>query len=158
MNDAIFRNWNNVVTEEDDVYVLGDLMLGNNETGFWFLKRLRGRIHIILGNHDTDTRAQLYHKCYNVVEVIYATILKYGKYRFYLSHYPTLCMHYDNRPPQKDLINLFGHTHQQTCFFKDGVTDVENCRMYNVGVDAHECAPISIENVIKDLEKAYEST
>ena len=53
MNNAIFRNWNSIVTEEDDVYVLGDLMLNNNEGGIWLIKRLRGRIHIILGNHDT---------------------------------------------------------------------------------------------------------
>lgn len=157
MNNAIFRNWNRIVTEDDDVYVLGDLMLNNNEGGLWFIKRLRGRIHIILGNHDTDTRELLYRECYNVVEIVYATIVKYGKYRFYLSHYPTLCMHGDDRPPKKDLVNLFGHTHQQHCFFRDEKTGVENYRMYNVGVDAHACTPVSIEDVIADLETAYET-
>ena len=28
MNEAIIRNWNEVVDEDDDVYILGDLVMG----------------------------------------------------------------------------------------------------------------------------------
>ena len=155
MNDAIFQNWNSLVKADDDVYLLGDLMLKNDVGGIWLLKRLRGRIHIILGNHDTDNRVKLYEECYNVVDIVYAMILTYNGYRFYLSHYPTLCTHVDHRPPKKDLVNLFGHTHQKDCFFRDEKTGIVNYRMYNVGVDAHNCFPVSVDEVIADLEEAY---
>ena len=30
-DEAIIRNWNSVVDYDDDIYVLGDLMLGDND-------------------------------------------------------------------------------------------------------------------------------
>ena len=60
MNMAVVSNWNSVVTNEDDVYILGDLMLGDNEAGISLLKMLNGKLHIILGNHDTESRRELY--------------------------------------------------------------------------------------------------
>ena len=83
MNDAIIKNWNNTVDIEDDVYVLGDLMLGDNELGIKMIKQLKGKIHIILGNHDTASRKALYENCHNVVEVKYADVIKYNGYSFY---------------------------------------------------------------------------
>ena len=35
-------------------------MLGDNAEGMNILKQLNGIIHIILGNHDTDSRIALY--------------------------------------------------------------------------------------------------
>lgn len=148
MNRAIIKNHNEVVSEDDDVYVLGDLMLNDNEGGLWFIKRLRGRIHIILGNHDTDTRERLYCECYNVVEIVYATIVKYGKYHFYLSHYPTLTSNFDIEKPLKQrLINLCGHSHTT-----DRWADWDKGFIYHCELDAHECKPVLLDDIIEELK------
>ena len=90
-DEAIIRNWNAVVGEDDDVYMLGDLMLGNTEHGLECLRRLNGRLHIIRGNHDTDTRWDLYFELPNVVDLCgWSDLIRYRKYHFYLSHFPTL--------------------------------------------------------------------
>ena len=69
-DNTIIENWNNIVTEDDDIYVLGDLMLGDKEYGLNCLKRLRGKIHIVVGNHDTTNKIDLYStKLNNVVEI-----------------------------------------------------------------------------------------
>ena len=34
----IIKRWNEVITAEDDVYILGDLMLGDNAEGMNILK------------------------------------------------------------------------------------------------------------------------
>ena len=53
---AIIEKWNSMIDPCDEVYHLGDIMLGDNEYGIKCLEQLNGRIHIIIGNHDTDTR------------------------------------------------------------------------------------------------------
>ncbi len=49
MNECIADNWNDLVGDNDIVYHLGDVFLGE---GWRILKRLKGKKHLILGNHD----------------------------------------------------------------------------------------------------------
>lgn len=80
MNETIVKNWNDLITAEDDVYILGDCMLNNNAEGMNLLESLNGRLHIITGNHDTNMRIKLYATAKNVVSIdTYATMLKYKK-------------------------------------------------------------------------------
>ena len=52
MNETIVETWNRTVDDDDDIYILGDVMLGSPDN-IHYVERLRGRIHIVLGNHDT---------------------------------------------------------------------------------------------------------
>lgn len=151
-SQAIVGNHNSMVADNDDVYVLGDLMLGDNEYGLQMIKSLKGKLHIILGNHDTDTRIKLYEQLPNVVEITYAKVIKIGKQHYYLSHYPTICSNYDDKPYHNHMINLFGHTHQKGNFYWLDEYE-ENPFMYHVGVDSHGCCPVSAEQVNKDIHK-----
>lgn len=147
MNEEIISRHNEVVNPDDDVYVLGDLMLGNDEIGLSYIKKLKGNLHVVRGNHDTDTRMDLYNKCYNIVEVSEGQFFKYNKYRFYLNHFPTYTSNLEKGEPlTRHLINLYGHTHQKTNFFNDIPF------MYHVGVDSHNCYPVSIDEIILDIQ------
>ena len=146
MNETIIKNWNDVIQPDDVVYHLGDVMLNDNDGGLKILKNLKGKIHIIIGNHDTDSRIELYKNCYNVVEVVYATRIKYKGKSFYLSHYPTLTSNLQTNP-DKTIYNLFGHTHSTDKFYED------QFYMYNVACDAHNCTPVSIDQIIEDIQK-----
>lgn len=147
---AIIQNWNNLITYEDDVYILGDLMLGDNDTGFHKLQQLNGKLHILYGNHDTDSRIELYNKLYSAVEILgYSNILKYGKYHFYLSHYPTLTSNYDeDKPLNRKTINICGHCHS-----KDKFKDMDKGLIYHVELDAHDNKPVSIETILEDIRR-----
>lgn len=151
MNAAVVRNWNNIIIDEDEVYVLGDLMLVDNAKATTLFTSLKGKIHIILGNHDTDARIEIYQNLPNVVEVVYATTLKWNGYHFYLSHYPTITSNfYENEKDLKHrLINLYGHTHQKTNFYD---LTISPC-IYHVGLDSHNCTPVSIEQIIQDISQ-----
>lgn len=153
MNNKIIENWNTTVTNEDEVYLLGDIMLGDYQKGIDILSQLKGKIHIILGNHDTQKRIELYEQLPNVVEVTYAKLIKIGKQHYYLSHYPTFTANYDDKPYHNHIINLYGHTHQEDNFFcmGDPLFDYPNPFMYHVGVDSHNCYPISAEEISKDI-------
>lgn len=146
MNEAIVTNWNNIVYSDDEVYVLGDLMLNDNETGLKLLKSLKGNIHIVAGNHDTDRRRADYAQCGNVLEVQDALRLNYNGYHFFMTHYPCITGSLEKDSLKKCTCNLFGHTHQNTNFYQDMPF------MYHVGVDSHNCTPILIDQAIQDME------
>lgn len=153
MNNTIMENWNNTITDEDEVYLLGDVMLGDYQKGIDILSQLKGKIHIIIGNHCTQKRIELYKELPNVIEVTYAKLIKIGKQHYYLSHYPTFTANYDDKPYHNHIINLYGHTHQRDKFFTmgDPLYTEPNPFMYHVGVDSHNCYPVSIDEINKDI-------
>lgn len=147
MNKIIIQKHNEIVKPEDDVYCLGDCMLNDNEMGLYCIKQLKGNIHIIRGNHDSETRIKLYSSCWNVVEVCEGKYLNYNGYHFYLSHYPCLCSNFDyDKPLKAKIISLCGHTHTQNKF-----QDMDKGLIYHVEVDAHNCYPIEIDQIIEDI-------
>ena len=77
----------------------------------------------------------------------YVDVLHYSKHKtFYLSHYPTITDNFDDNK-RNHVINLYGHTHQSTNFYQN------NPYMYHVGLDSHNLYPVSIEQIIEDINK-----
>lgn len=151
-DETIINNWNQVVGADDIVYILGDVIMGDQEKGIEKLKRLNGKeIVVIVGNHDTEQKMSKYLSLDKVYILGYADIIKYGKYRFYLSHHPTITSNMEKgEPMHRHLINLFGHTHSKDKFFYDMPF------MYNVACDAHNCTPVSVEQIIQDIKDKVE--
>jgi len=153
MNDAIITNFNEVVTPDDDVYILGDLMLGGADKldeGLNLISKLNGNLHLVRGNHDTDKRWEAYKELHNVIEQQNAIYLKYKGFHFYMSHYPTMTANLEKETLKQCTINLFGHTHQKTNFYE------EIPFVYHVGVDSHNNFPVNIEDAIRDMYEQVE--
>lgn len=147
-DEIIIQNWNSVVGSEDVVYLLGDVMLNDNDHGMECLRRLNGNIKIIPGNHDTSDRLKLYSQLKNVEVLPLAYNLKYKKYIFYLSHYPTLTSNYDvDKPLEARVLNICGH-----CHTKDKFLDMDKGIIYHVEVDAHNNTPVLIDDIIEDIK------
>ncbi len=146
MNEAIIENVNRLVKPEDDLYILGDVCLGELEPGRECVSRLNGHLHIVYGNHDTNRRKLMYNELPNVVECAPVILLDYGKYHFYMSHYPTLTGNLEKESLHQTPLNLYGHTHQTTNFYED------RPYMYHVGVDSHNCEPIVLGQVLQEMQ------
>ena len=152
MNRAIVENFNKVVGPNDDVYILGDVCLGGGSDEAMrankeMISSLKGKLHIILGNHDSDARIEMYKNCHNVVEVVDAKFFKYDGWTFFLSHYPSNTSNLEKEFSKHCVLNLYGHTHQKSNFY-NGIP-----YMYHVGVDSHNCSPVSIDTILKDIKK-----
>lgn len=144
MNESIIENFNSIVKPDDELYLLGDLCLGPDlENNREYLSRLNGRLHLVYGNHDTERRKQMYQELPNFVEATHAMAIKYRKYHFYLSHYPTLVGNFEER---RKLYCLCGHLHTDNKFLQ-----MSDC-IYHVDPEAHNCYPISIDDVIEDIK------
>lgn len=146
MNKEQLRKFNEKVQPEDDVYICGDLMLGGDAGKSW-VSQLNGKIHIILGNHDTNSRAEWYRELPQVVEVVYATMIKAAGRHWYLSHYPTMVINQGELKGQP--INLAGHTHS-----KDKWENIQT-GTYNIAVDAHNGYPVNIADIALDIKNYF---
>lgn len=150
MNTAIEENWNDVINDDDEVYVLGDLMVGGktvNDAGMEIVRRLKGKKHIILGNHDTKTRIMLYQAEKSVVDVQYALMMRYKGRSLYLSHYPSITTNVEHDKPKDWIINFFGHTHAKEKFYNGTPF------MYNVALDAHENKPVMLDEALREIKE-----
>lgn len=147
MNEAILQRHNEVVSPNDTVYVLGDLVLNDLDKGIEYIKQLNGKINVILGNHDGDSRIEMYKSCPNIVNISRAELLKYKKYQFYLSHFPMYMGNYDAQMSRAWCIH--GHTHSKNDF------DDNMPKNYNVNMDAHNCYPIEINKVLENIRNKW---
>ena len=145
MNEAYVSKWNKTIDADDDAYILGDVMLGD-PSSIEYVKRLNGRIHIVLGNHDTSNREKMYRELPNVVEVAEVGVrLKYKKHHFVLTHYPMMTGNLEKESLKQMSLNLYGHTHQLTNFYNDMPF------LYHVGVDSHNGYPVLLDDIIEEM-------
>ena len=103
MAEALIENWNQRVTDEDTVYVLGDAFWKNEEGSVQIIQRLNGHKHLIRGNHD---RIRSHLAAYWESIEDYAEIIDSGKLVI-LSHYPI--PFYKNQ--RYGAAMLYGHVH-----------------------------------------------
>lgn len=146
MNETYVKRWNEIVSEEDHVYILGDLMLGDNEKGIDCLTRLNGTLHVVLGNHDTANRQKIYKEIPNVHEIAWAIMLPYKKYHFFMTHFPCMTGNLEKESLRQMTLNLYGHTHQTENFYED------RPYMYHVGVDSHKGIPVLLDDIIQEMK------
>lgn len=153
MNLGIVSRINSVVDDNDDLWILGDLMLNNTDEGIELMKKLKGHLHIVYGNHDTDARIKRYQEeLPNATCHGFGARLRYGKYHFYLSHYPTLMSNFDAEEPlAKQIINLCGHSHTQNWNY-----DLDKGLIFHVELDTNDCYPWNLDDII-DFLKEYKS-
>lgn len=143
MNKTIIEHFNKTLDKESILFLLGDIALGVDLEN---IKELLESIkckekHLIIGNHDTDRKIDLYKENNLFNSISYADLIKTDYYSFYLSHYPALMERHNK------LFNLSGHTH-----IKNNEENIKN-NIYNVGVDAHNFYPVSLNNIINDIKE-----
>lgn len=150
MNAALVRRINEVVDDSDDLWILGDLMLNNTEEGLAYMKLLKGKLHIIFGNHDTDARIEKYKEALpNATFHGFGARLNYKGYHFFLSHYPTLVYNYDNELPlKKQVINLCGHSHTE-----HWDADINKGLIFHCEMDTNCCYPWNLDTIIEILDE-----
>jgi len=142
MNSELIRRWNNRVTDNDTVVVLGDFCLAGVNKTRDIISQLNGEKILILGNHDVFN-----HKPNKWVEMGFRRVkhsgLLYG-FGIAMSHYPYAGQEHDGRKFELALQDggmplLHGHVHKQ--WTRKG-------RMFNVGVDVRDYEPKTLEELL----------
>ena len=149
MEAELIRRWNVLVGKEDTTIVLGDFAFYKPNKIKPILEELNGQKVLIKGNHDHSTTKLIGHPYFTMVTHHAEFFLANGE-KILASHYPYKGEEADDRYPErhqedKGLWLLHGHVHQH--WKKKG-------RMINVGVDVWGYAPVSEDEIIKEIESA----
>lgn len=128
-DEEIIKRWNAKVSNDDIVWFLGDWGMGNREHIKELIKRLNGKIKMIMGNHDNRSKSW-YEEIPNIAAVYEYPVLL--KHKFILSHAPI----------EEELgffYNIFGHVHSNEEF----ATETQNTRC--VCLERTNGEPIELE-------------
>lgn len=142
MNETLVKNWNDIISEEDIVYHLGDFALGSKEFIQKILNKLKGKKYLIRGNHDKWS-ARIYEDFgFNVLK---NAPIKLDEYKLMLSHIPIP----DTQIP-KGFINLHGHIHNKKlyeCIEKYEPSKYSLEKHINISCDVIDFKPISLDRI-----------
>ena len=106
MEREIVRRWNEKVGADDDVYILGDVFYRNKGSRADFLKRLGGRLHLIVGNHDFEIlKNEAALGCFESVDKL-RQIVDDGR-RVVMCHYPIISWNMKHF----GAYHVYGHVH-----------------------------------------------
>lgn len=158
MNRALIERWNDLVTDTDEVWVLGDVALGRIDETLGLVDQLRGRKILLTGNHDRcwrgyGTKAEPWINRY--MDAGFNEI-HHGDIETTLGTATVLCSHFpyrgdsrdherypNHRPIDNGAVLLHGHVHERW-----KVRD----RQVNVGVDVWDYRPITDEQILDAVE------
>ncbi|MGN0835008.1 MAG: metallophosphoesterase family protein [Candidatus Spyradosoma sp.] len=109
MNEYMIAKWNAKVRASDEVVVLGDFSYGTADETDAVLKRLKGRLYLVEGNHDAPS----------VKNPRFIWVLPYKELhdngrKVVLSHYPIMCYNGQYRVSASGkprAYMLYGHVH-----------------------------------------------
>ena len=148
MNEKIISNWNSTVSPEDDVYILGDVCMGQIDKAPTYIRRLNGKKYLIAGNHDRTLRKLIKHNPEN--EDLFMWIRDYHSFYYgkgkqkngiVMSHFPI--SHWDEM--NKGAIMFHGHTH--------GTPTGLSGRIKDIGIDTNNLFPYNFDDLVKDMLK-----
>lgn len=146
MDKTLIDNWNSRVTDRDDIYIVGDLSFRSAESIRNYLKKLSGKKHLIVGNHDKTWMKGIeldrYFESVGDIEEI-----KLAGRHITLCHYPMMCWN----KSQYGAYLIHGHIHNDTDLpFWDMIKN--NDHMLNAGVDVNGFYPVTFEELKKNNE------
>jgi calcineurin-like phosphoesterase family protein len=145
-NEFLIEQWNQVVKKDDEVYLLGDISDGNGSETNEILHRLNGLKYLVIGNNDQYLDDPQFDVSLYEWYKQYYELLSMGT-KFVLFHFPIEAwVGY-----RKDRVHLHGHLHRPKPIY-------EPIRRYEVGVDAHDGKPVSLEEVWESVKDFHNTT
>lgn len=140
MNAELIAAWNRRVTGNDTVYILGDMFFRCNDPEP-ILKQLKGKKHLILGNHDGSWLTKCDSSRYFVSINNYLEVSD-GTRGMTLCHYPLLSWKH-----AKTTYMIHGHIHANTDM---DFWPLIKCRdhVLNAGVDVNGYQPVTFDELL----------
>lgn len=151
MDEILIKLWNNRVRPDDDVWFLGDLCHKSGNPPEWYLRRLMGRKHLVVGNHDlvilNSPQALSYFE--SVDQIAQVTDGYQGEnIQIILCHYPILQWAHKHHGSW----HIYGHIHTDTGEAYQIMSSFD--RALNAGAPINNYTPVSLRELVEN-NKAF---
>lgn len=138
MNEAMVKEWNDLIDPEDTVYILGDVAFMSGSDAAKMVNRLNGNKILVRGNHDRKTLMDVNFRS-AFTEVHEYLDITYNGTKVVMFHYPIA--EWDQM--HRGSVHLHGHLH-------GGISGMEKFRCRDMGMDATGRIAVSMEDAIRD--------
>lgn len=138
MNETLIKKWNDRVGVDDHVYHLGDFALGRAKDVSNIIDRLNGKIHLIIGNHESCAQKRINRNKFQWIKRYYE--LNLGHYNPKLNDVSIVLFHFPIETWNKShygQLHFHGHVHSSM--------PKTALNRFDVGVDAWDYRPVSLE-------------
>ena len=153
MDDVIIKNWNKAVTDNDTVYIIGDISWYDYKRTAAIFNSLNGHNILIKGNHDRVNKeiTSCFDRICDYLEI------QDDNEKVVMSHYPMLFWNGQFR----DSIHLYGHVHNSHQWnacesFRKELKQLQDIpmRMYNVGcmMKYMNYTPRTLKHILENAE------
>lgn len=145
MDSYMLKHWNRAVKDQDDVYIVGDLVHRASDPGK-YLAQLKGRLHLIIGNHDRCILEEkdLHHYFVDIRDYM---VIRDGHHRIVLFHYPML--EWDGY--YYGSWHVFGHIHNHPSLTQEKIKDLP--KALNCGADIVGFCPRTFDELVSINKK-----
>ena len=149
MDATLIMLWNFRVSPDDDVYVVGDFAYRSEKDETWYLQRLKGHKHLIIGNHDSkllqNDRAMSYFE--SVDKLTHVTD---GENQIVLCHYP-LAEWYKSR---HGTWHIYGHIHANRGNVYEFMKTLDHA--LNAAACINNYTPVSFNELVRNNRRFQE--
>ncbi len=139
MDSFMIERWNERVSGNDTVYIVGDLFYKHKDPEK-ILKQLKGRKRLVVGNHDGGWLKRLDASRY-FLSVDHFIEVSDGKHSLVLCHYPLMCWKHELKSYM-----VHGHIHNNIPLPYRSVIK-NNPRLLNAGADINGFEPVTFEQM-----------
>ena len=141
MNEAMVKEWNDLIAPEDTVYILGDVAFMSGSDAGRTVMRLNGTKILVEGNHDRKTLQDATFR--NAFAEVHKYLdINYNGTKVVMFHYPIA--EWDQM--HRGSVHLHGHLH-------GGISGMEKYRCRDMGMDATGMIAITMEAAIASAIK-----
>ena len=144
MDEHLISVWNSHVRQNDTVFIIGDLIFRSTASPDSYLSRLRGKKHLILGNHDKDwvKKADMA-KHFATVERF--SEISDGQHKITLCHYPLMSWNHI----KKGSYMIHGHIHNnRDALYFPLIREMPN--LLNAGVEINGYHPVTFDEILEN--------
>ena len=154
MDLELIKRWNAKVSNEDTVYVIGDMFIGINPDYIYnILDSLNGNIVLIKGNHDNFAKKEQYAKYFQAIkdEDRIEVVLEDGTVHKCILHH----QFFTDFDMEETPILLHGHSHvrpdadAEIAMIQQLNLDGKDIRAYNVGCMYYNYEPMTLDEIIQ---------